>query len=173
MATNYSRHDKSGTRYGVTSTMTAFLVVVIGFQNARGFPPLKENAPAVKIRTAEEALTCAHKALGISKMGDLPMTARRQTITEDNTPFLANQIIGHELWIVDIPKWSMKVPSLSKVKDRYLRKLTLYVMPETGVVVKIKSNWPAGVPPMAPMVSADVAEMRLRQTAETYHGSCR
>jgi len=43
-------------------------------------------------------------------------------------------------------------------------------MPETGVVVKIKSHWPAGVPTMPPVVSADVAETQFGWVSEKYHG---
>jgi len=154
----------------VTWAVTLIIAAVIGYQGAIGSPPLKADGPTVKIGTAEEALSSVRKAFGASELAELPMTARRETLTEDETPFLKDEIIGHELWIVDIPKWSVRNRSLRKVKDSYSRKLTICLMPETGVIVKIKSDWPRSVPTMAPMVSAEVAEMQLRRTGETYHG---
>lgn len=98
--------------------------------------------------------------------------AKKVMIEDDQTPYLSAQINHHEFVVVALRGWSVKLPS-SGVSGSASRELTFDVLvnPNTRQVVKIRSRWPEGVPPIDPEPNAAVAaEQMWRSGHEVYHG---
>lgn len=129
-------------------------------------------SPTWRIRSAEQSMAQARKALGLPKENTLLMNTTLVALQHENTPYLNQELIGRPLWHVVLQNWSAEVKSTpSWLKDPYRRTLDIFLDPRTGQIVKIKSRWPEGEPPMADELSAGEAVEEMRRAGnEIYHG---
>ena len=133
-------------------------------------PPTVLDTGTARISTQIEAQTRVRNIIGASETTALRMSTERVTIRNDKTPYLSQELIGRELWVVKVHNWVLKSSAPTAVRGNSTREMTLYVIPETGVVVKVWSPWLKGIPPLPPIVEADVAAAQMASGAEIYHG---
>lgn len=128
-----------------------------------------------KLQTPDASIDAAHRVLGLARSTKRPADAELTALQEDNIPHLSEQVIGRSLWQVTIRNWSMELPSIppgfkARVKDRYIRTIDVYLDPENGQLVKVKTRWPEGEPLMAPEPTATSATRQLTNAGqEVYH----
>ncbi|UCC31794.1 MAG: hypothetical protein JSU86_05855 [Phycisphaerales bacterium] len=158
--------------------------VVVAFQASRGIraqrPVEGERAisqPAHRstwaLRDSEAAIARARKLLGLpAGGGSVATSAELSVLEEDNTPYLSKQLIDSPLWQVVVRDWSLKLKSApTDAKDEYVRTVDVFLDPQKGHLLKMRSRWPVNEPRIAPEPSAAVAEDQFRAGSdERYHG---
>jgi len=99
------------------------------------------------------------------------ISAQRETVTEDKTPFLWKQFIGKRAWRVDFENVSLKLSSsIPGYPDSYRRKFTVLIDEETGRLLSISSKFEGEAPDMRPLPSGEAAEAQLQGQQEVYLG---
>ncbi len=135
--------------------------------------PAKEAArEAWAVKTEEQAMAKAREIVGLPGRSPARFTAELVTLTEDNTPFLHDQITGRPIWHVVISDWKLELKSAAPAQeDPFSRTFDVFVDPTDGKLLKAASRWPENVPPVAPQPSARSAEEQMpRSDEERYHG---
>ena len=124
-----------------------------------------------RVQNQEQAIRQVVEVVGVPEDLLPGITAQLVTVAEDDTPFLSQQIAGRPLWQVVINKWRLHLDSaIPGFEDRYERTFDVLVDPVNGNILKITSDWPEGIPRMAPEPSAWAAEEKMgRSGLEKYH----
>ncbi|UCE61666.1 MAG: PepSY domain-containing protein [Phycisphaerales bacterium] len=130
------------------------------FRGDRSAWMLREQAAAIN-RTAS--------IVGLDDRKPQDLLARVVVLTEDNTAFLSDQLLGRPLWHVLIDNWSMDLPSTPPGwKDKYARSLDVFLDPQSGSVLKIATRWPKGIPASAPEPDGESATSQVEGGHEKY-----
>jgi hypothetical protein len=135
--------------------------------------PLKSAERAQwKLRESSDATQEVRDILGVGTTADVELDAEVVILEDTNTPYLKSQVVGRPLWKATLRGWKLQLPSAPQsTKDRYNRVFEVWVDPVDGRLVRVKSRWPEGEPPMAPEPSAEIAVAQmLGAGGETYHG---
>lgn len=125
------------------------------------------------LQDAERAIAQARKLLG--RRSDPKVrtpNARLRTLKQDNTPYLHSVLVGNPVWHVVVEEWSIELKSaLPDARDGYARTLDIYLDPKQGHVLKMRTRWPEGEPPISAEPTAAQAEDQFRRASnEKYHG---
>jgi len=154
------------------------LVQTVGRADGEESPPLGAEAPATfdssswTLHDSEQTALRARQILGIPTDATATISASVETLQDDNTPYLREQLLGRPLWHVEIRDWSLHLNSdVRRRKDPYRRTLDVFLDPNSGQVVKLQTRWPPGEPPSAPEPTAESAAWQmLNGPSEIYHG---
>ena len=122
---------------------------------------------------AARVLATARKTLALSATSVASEIAFEETILQsDNTPHLHSKLTDRRLWHVVVRDWRLRLPSAEgKASDRFDRVVDLYLDPDDGRLLKLRSRWPDSEPGIRPEPSADVAEDQFfRAGRERYDG---
>jgi len=79
-------------------------------------------------------------------------------------------INGHEVWRVTVPDWFVTFDEFPDAKDQYRRTLDIFLDPETGKFLKLKTRWPEGVPEPQDTVAPDAATAEYQLLPDKYLG---
>lgn len=119
------------------------------------------------LQREEQVFPEARKHLGISETADLRPSPGLETLADENTPFLKDEMINRPIWYVVLPDWELHLKSAELgAKDAYTRTFDVFIDPVNGRMLKIISRWPDGVPPIAPMPGAAFAERSTQRSGE-------
>jgi hypothetical protein len=124
------------------------------------------------IHREDLAVVAALRILGIPENRATACSAELITVAEDNTPFLSDQIVGRTIWKVVVESGRLQLESaLPGFEDAFERVFDVLVDPENGIILKIVSRWPDGIPEIAPEPPSWSAEEQMRRSGlEVYHG---
>jgi hypothetical protein len=124
------------------------------------------------LQNQEQAVATAREIVGVPDGARPELTAKLVTLSEDDTPFLNDEIVGRPIWHVVIADWKLQLKSAPPdAEDTYARTFDVLLDPRDGKLLKILSRWPKGVPPIAPQPPADSAEVQMHNAGlEKYHG---
>ena len=131
-----------------------------------------ETGSGSRVDNGEEAIRRVIEVVGVPAHLAQRASAELVTLTDDNTPFLSEQIVGRPLWQVVINNWKVELPSAaSGFEDSFDRTFDVLVDAANGQILKIASRWPEGVPEISPEPPAWSAEDQMQRTGfEKYHG---
>lgn len=134
--------------------------------------PPEDDRAAWALRTPERAISAFREISGLSDAARPKMTSKLVTLSDDDTPFLHDQIVGRPIWQLVIVDWKLELKSAAAdAEDACARTFDIFLDPRDGRLLKILSRWPKGVPPIAPQPPADSAEVQMNSAGlEKYHG---
>jgi len=175
-------HTAPDRAWRVTFGLIAFLVGWIPVVAAQESVQVAKESDALVVdkppelavlRSVEDAAKHAARVTGFTEAKDLTHSVKRVVLDKDNTPYLADRLVGRELWCVTYTGWSIEPldSSLSGGKDWYTRTVDVLLDPTNGRLLKIKSRWPSDVVDLYPEASAASATRQLQGSdKEKYHG---
>lgn len=176
MDTDWSWIRNRVAHYGLCIGAALGLAVLGGFPGeaagSEGGDPASPDRSSWALQRADQLPERASKLLGIERAAILESNASLVTLAEDNTPYLNSRLVGKPLWHVEVRNLALDLPSSpAGHKDPYVRTFDMFLDPEEGKMLKIKSRWPQGAAPSAPEPSAAFAAMQmLSGDREKYHG---
>jgi hypothetical protein len=113
------------------------------------------------------------RAMAFTHFNSLPgvsTSSLRIVVSEDNTPFLAKNIVKRQAWSVEVDNVSLKLKSaVPNFKDRYVRTFFVVIDQQTGQLLRITSESAGTATDLRSPPTADTAETQLRASGETYH----
>jgi len=115
------------------------------------------------IAESADAISRANVMLGVLvPQGADSISAVLKTVTDDNTHYLSDRIIGKPFWHItyhDLPIQLKSAPGF--VRDPYHRTWDALLDPQSGVMVTIRSRWPENEALPSPEPTASVAAARM------------
>lgn len=121
------------------------------------------------LEAVADATTAAMQLTGFGSLPGIDITEQKLTVPEDNTPFLAHDIVGRPAWDVQINNVTLKLSSCRSTPDSYVRTFDVLVDQTTGQLLRIRSRSNAPTPVLRPAPSAESAADQLTSTQEKYH----
>ena len=123
------------------------------------------------VTTKAQAVETAMRFTGLNRLQGTTVTAQRETVAENKTPYLSNRIVNRQLWRVEIQNAVLKLKSgAAEVRDPYVRSFEVLIAEDTGELLGVDSSSGADVSDLRPRASAKVAENQLREQGEIYAG---
>lgn len=125
-----------------------------------------------KLKLGGEAKVRACEVIGLASDEASRMAASLVRLTQDNTPFLSDALVGRDLWHIGLRDFSFQLKSVPEgYKDTKTRTADIYLDPINGRFLKLRTRWPEGERKMPPEVSAEAgAEQMLQSGRKRYHG---
>lgn len=159
----------------VATTVRAACIVcgLLSFSALLGAPPHNTvDHSTWRLKLSGEAKLRACRLIGLTGEQGSRMDTSLVTLTQDNTPFLSDSLVGRDLWHIRLRDWSFELKSVAEgYKDTRNRTADIYLDPIDGRLLKLKTHWAKGERKMPPEVSAKVgAEQMLHAGHERYHG---
>ena len=121
--------------------------------------------------TGQQAIEVALNLAGLRLTPEVQAVVTQPKVTDHNTPFLSDKTNQTEAWSVEL-SGSKPILQLedSRVKNTYIKKLTLLIDSASGDLLSVVSEWPADIPPIAPEPTAESAERQIRAIGQRYEG---
>lgn len=124
-----------------------------------------------RIADATDAVAVAKEVTGFGVPSRAAPFVDRITIKDDDTPFLARQLVGTVAWRVEFEDISLTLKSaVSSFQDPYRRSFIVLIQEETGILWSVKSVSDKKDIDLKPEPSAAVAEEQLGPEGEIYVG---
>lgn len=132
-------------------------------QQSKGITPLND---------ASSAFRSAQRLVDRKSPSSVTYEAIKATLFEDNTPYLAPQLIGRDLWRVTIDEFDVQLPSAPWApSNRFIRVIDVLLDAKDGRLYKVRSRWPNNEPPISPEATAPMAADQMHRSGnEVYHG---
>lgn len=138
----------------------------------RKIEPAQQDRSQWKVVGAAEARLSSLRTFGAETHDPEESAAQLVSLVQDRTPYLATLLLTTPLWHSQINDIKLKLPSSpTGFEDSRQRTFDLFLDPNRGQLVKVRSRWPDGQPPMPEELDADqAADQMYRSGREKYHG---
>lgn len=124
----------------------------------------------VKLKTEADVDAYADKITGFNFIKGIKKSFKRETIIDDNTPFLHKQINGRNAWVVEYKDFKLE-PRTVPGEGKYKHNFKVYIDSNDGTILKITSKYEGYDPNLLPEPNALSAEQQLLSgTGEIYLG---
>ena len=125
-----------------------------------------------RLKLGSEAKVRACGLMGLTVDAESRMSASLVRLTEDNTPFLSDALVGRDLWHIYLRDWSFRLKSVQEgFEDPRKTTADVYLDPISGRLLKLTTHWPEGERKMPSEVSAEVGAEQMRDSGrKCYHG---
>ncbi len=128
---------------------------------------------SIVLGTEQEAVDTAIAYTGLDRLEGVKLSAKLVTVSDDNTPFLSDQINGKLLWLVTAAGFELTLYSSkgAEVKrEKYVTDLEILIDPVSAKLLKVSSRWPSDEPPIAPLADATETERQLKAHRKSFDG---
>jgi hypothetical protein len=149
------------------------MATCLAFLNA--FASDTPHLPNAAVRSAEMAISRAMQYTGfdrLKKTPDTALTTRAELviIEEDRTPFLADSVIGKQVWKVYIGGVKLDLPDWYAVDSQPGRTFEILIDAETGRCFGAYARCHGCDPNLSPEPPSDSSTAQLRSSTETFKG---
>lgn len=123
----------------------------------------------------EDALARSRRVLGELPEGATLRAEGLVDVGSLNLPFIRHEVAGQQAWHIVVENWRLLPGRNYEEKDQVPRIWDVFLSAQDGRVLRIASRWPADVPPIPPLASAESAERQMAPTRgdglgdEVYH----
>lgn len=160
MKTKISRYKK----------MWFYFIITIVVFNVNAYAQNETDSMTEDEKQAAEILVRAE--IGLDLQNYDTKLSKKESIDEDETPFLHSKIKGRKnIWSIQIKDVKLKLKSAKKgYEDKYTRNFTVLIDPNGGNLLKITSICDVNDPDIRPDPNAVIAEKQLISSGERYLG---
>jgi hypothetical protein len=116
----------------------------------------------------QAAIRAALAQIGLAACGRV--TLERTALAGGTIPFLGPLLEGRPSWRVEIDDLAAARADPQAGRLPHVAHLSATLAPDTGHVLLVRSPWPRGVPPIAPMPDAAEEERQLGRQRERFTG---
>lgn len=159
-----------GSAFFVTAVAAVIIAMLLrrGDHGRRGGGEQGEfGVPGPMAVPSAVAVTEAIKSIGLRNYDATNVHARAVVLGPQAMPFLGGELAGKRTWALDFK--NVRWPTNDGVNAN-IKSLVVTLAPDSAIPLTVVSDWPEGVPPMAPVPPAEEVAHQLKLVAHKYTG---